>query len=61
MITGLIVQTSARLIVIPLLLGSWYGLLIVPVMILAMVPRAVLKGRLLERNLPGDASSTLFR
>jgi protein-S-isoprenylcysteine O-methyltransferase Ste14 len=37
----------------PLLLGSWYGLLVVPLMILGMAARAVLEERLLERELPG--------
>jgi len=40
------------LVGMPLLLGSWYGLLGVPLMIAAMAPRAVLE-RLLERELPG--------
>jgi len=40
---------------IPLLLGSWYGLLMVPLMIAAMAPRAVLEERLLKRELPGYA------
>ena len=40
---------------IPLLLGSWYGLLIVPLMIAGMAPRAVFEERLLKRELPGYA------
>ena len=40
---------------IPLLLGSWYGLLIVPLMILGIAPRAVFEERLLKRGLPGYA------
>jgi protein-S-isoprenylcysteine O-methyltransferase Ste14 len=39
----------------PLLLGSWYGLLIVPLMIAGMAPRAVFEERLLKRELPGYA------
>jgi protein-S-isoprenylcysteine O-methyltransferase Ste14 len=39
----------------PLLLGSWYGLLIVPLMVLGIAPRAVFEERLLERELPGYA------
>lgn len=39
----------------PMLLGSWYGLLIVPLMIAGMAPRAVFEERLLERELPGYA------
>ena len=45
-----------HLVGIPLLLGSWCGLLIVPVMVLAMIPRAVLEERLLARDLPGYAN-----
>lgn len=37
----------------PLLLGSWYGLLFVPLMIAGMAPRAVFEERLLKRDLPG--------
>ncbi len=37
----------------PLLLGSWYGLLPVPLMVLAVARRAVLEERLLRRELPG--------
>lgn len=39
----------------PLLLGSWYGLLIVPVMIVGIASRAVFEERLLQRDLPGYA------
>jgi protein-S-isoprenylcysteine O-methyltransferase Ste14 len=39
----------------PLLLGSWYGLLILPLMILGIAPRAVFEERLLKRELPGYA------
>ena len=38
----------------PLLLGSWYGLLVVPLMVL-VVPRAVFEERLLKQQLPGYA------
>ena len=44
------------LVGMPLLLGSWYGLLIVPLMILVMAPRAVFEERLLKRELPGYAA-----
>lgn len=37
----------------PLLLGSWYGLTIVPLMIAGIVPRAVMEERLLKRELSG--------
>ena len=37
----------------PLLLGSWYGLLAVPFFVLGLAPRAVLEERLLEKDLPG--------
>jgi protein-S-isoprenylcysteine O-methyltransferase Ste14 len=39
----------------PLLLGSWYGLLVVPLFVAGMAPRAVFEERLLQRNLPGYA------
>jgi protein-S-isoprenylcysteine O-methyltransferase Ste14 len=39
----------------PLLLGSWYGLLIVPVMMVGIASRAVFEERLLQRHLPGYA------
>jgi protein-S-isoprenylcysteine O-methyltransferase Ste14 len=42
----------------PLLLGSWYGLLAVPLMILGLAPRAVMEERLLKRDLPGYANYT---
>ena len=40
----------------PLLLGSWYGLLAVPLLVLGMAPRAVFEERLLQRDLPGYAA-----
>ena len=40
---------------VPLLLGSWYGLLVVPLMLAGMAPRAVFEERLLKRDLPGYA------
>jgi protein-S-isoprenylcysteine O-methyltransferase Ste14 len=40
---------------IPLLLGSWYGLLIAPFIVAGMAGRAVSEERLLERDLPGYA------
>src|SRR5262245_43235751 len=43
------------LVGMPLLLGSWYGLLIVPLMVAGMAPRAVFEERLLEREVPGYA------
>jgi protein-S-isoprenylcysteine O-methyltransferase Ste14 len=43
------------LVGMPLLLGSWYGLLIVPLMVLAIAPRAMFEERLLEQELPGYA------
>jgi len=43
------------LIGMPLLLGSWYGLLIVPFFIAGLAPRAVFEERLLKRDLPGYA------
>jgi protein-S-isoprenylcysteine O-methyltransferase Ste14 len=43
------------LIGMPLLLGSWYGLLGVPLMIAGIAPRAVFEERLLKRDLPGYA------
>jgi protein-S-isoprenylcysteine O-methyltransferase Ste14 len=46
------------LVGMPLLLGSWYGLLGVPLMVAAMAPRAVLEERLLERELPGYGEYT---
>jgi protein-S-isoprenylcysteine O-methyltransferase Ste14 len=41
------------LIGIPLLLGSWLGLMLVPLMIAGMAPRAVFEERLLRRELQG--------
>jgi protein-S-isoprenylcysteine O-methyltransferase Ste14 len=43
------------LVGMPLLLGSWYGLLVVPLFILGLAPRAVFEERLLKRDLPGYA------
>jgi protein-S-isoprenylcysteine O-methyltransferase Ste14 len=43
------------LVGIPLLLGSWYGLWMVPFFVAGMAPRAVFEERLLERTLPGYA------
>lgn len=43
------------LIGIPLLLGSWYGLLIVPFFVAGLAPRAIFEERLLKRDLPGYA------
>ena len=43
------------LVGMPLLLGSWYGLLLVPVMVAGLAPRAVFEERLLKRDLPGYA------
>jgi len=39
----------------PLLLGSWYGLLVVPLMLVGIAARAVFEERLLRRELPGYA------
>jgi protein-S-isoprenylcysteine O-methyltransferase Ste14 len=44
------------LIGMPFLLGSWYGLLFVPVYIAGMAPRAMAEERLLARELPGYAN-----
>jgi protein-S-isoprenylcysteine O-methyltransferase Ste14 len=41
------------LVGMPLLLGSWCGLAMVPLMIAGMAPRAVFEERLLQRELPG--------
>jgi protein-S-isoprenylcysteine O-methyltransferase Ste14 len=38
---------------LPLLLGSWYGLLVVPLFIAGLAPRAVLEERMLKRELQG--------
>lgn len=43
------------LVGMPLLLGSWWGLAVVPLMVAGMAPRAVFEERLLERDLPGYA------
>ena len=43
------------LIGMPLLLGSWYGLLAVPLFIAGIAPRAVFEERLLKRDLQGYA------
>ena len=43
------------LVGMPLLLGSWYGLRIVPLMVAGIAPRAVFEERLLKRELPGYA------
>ncbi len=42
----------------PLLLGSWYGLLVLPLIIAGLAPRAVAEERLLRRDLPGYADYT---
>ena len=44
------------LVGMPLLLGSWWGLLAVPLLVLGIAPRAVLEERLLQRDLPGYAA-----
>jgi len=43
------------LVGMPLLLGSWYGLLVVPLFVAGTGRRAVLEERLLGRHLPGYA------
>jgi protein-S-isoprenylcysteine O-methyltransferase Ste14 len=43
------------LVGMPLLLGSWYGLLVVPVIMAGVSWRAVFEERLLKRDLPGYA------
>jgi protein-S-isoprenylcysteine O-methyltransferase Ste14 len=43
------------LVGMPLLLGSWYGLLVVPLFIAGLLPRAIFEERLLKRDLPGYA------
>ncbi len=43
------------LIGIPLLLGSWYGLALAPVLVVAFAIRAVLEERTLQAQLPGYA------
>ncbi len=37
----------------PLLLGSWYGLLFVPIVIAGLVGRTLLEERVLREELPG--------
>jgi protein-S-isoprenylcysteine O-methyltransferase Ste14 len=44
------------LVGLPLLLGSWYGLLLVPLFIAGLAPRAIFEERLLKRDLPGYAN-----
>jgi protein-S-isoprenylcysteine O-methyltransferase Ste14 len=39
----------------PLLLGSWYGLAVVPLFLVGLAPRAVAEEKLLNRELPGYA------
>jgi len=41
------------LVGMPLLLGSWYGLVAVPLLVAGLAPRAVLEERVLRRELPG--------
>jgi protein-S-isoprenylcysteine O-methyltransferase Ste14 len=41
------------LIGMPLLLGSWYGLAVVPFFLAGLMPRAVAEERMLKRELPG--------
>jgi protein-S-isoprenylcysteine O-methyltransferase Ste14 len=43
------------LIGIPLLLGSWYGLALAPILVVAFAIRAVLEERILQAQLPGYA------
>jgi protein-S-isoprenylcysteine O-methyltransferase Ste14 len=43
------------LVGIPLLLGSWYGLVLAPVLVVAFAIRAVLEERTLQAQLPGYA------
>ena len=43
------------LIGIPLLLGSWYGLVLAPVLVVGFAIRAVLEERVLQAQLPGYA------
>ena len=40
----------------PLLLGSWYGLAAVPLILALVAPRAVMEERMLRRDLPGYAN-----
>lgn len=37
----------------PLLLGSWYGVAFVPLILVGLAPRAIFEERMLERQLPG--------
>ena len=39
----------------PLLLGSWDGLAVLPVLLAGLLPRAVFEEKMLARNLPGYA------
>jgi protein-S-isoprenylcysteine O-methyltransferase Ste14 len=43
------------LIGIPFLLGSWYGLAVVPLFLAGLMPRAIAEERMLKRELPGYA------
>jgi protein-S-isoprenylcysteine O-methyltransferase Ste14 len=45
-----------HLVGMPLLLGSWYGVLAVPLFIVGLAPRAVFEEHLLRRDLPGYAN-----
>jgi len=53
--THAVVAISHASIVMPFLLGSWYGLLFVPLYIGGIAPRAMAEERLLARELPGYA------
>jgi protein-S-isoprenylcysteine O-methyltransferase Ste14 len=46
---------SARVVGMPLLLGSRYGLLGVPLFVMGLGLRAILEERLLKRDLPGHS------
>jgi len=48
-------SATLYLVGMPLLLGSWLGLLVVPLLIVGIAPRAVFEERLLRRDLPGYA------
>jgi protein-S-isoprenylcysteine O-methyltransferase Ste14 len=39
----------------PLLLGSWDGLAVLPLLLAGLLPRAVFEEKMLERDLPGYA------
>jgi protein-S-isoprenylcysteine O-methyltransferase Ste14 len=39
----------------PLLLGSWHGLAVMPLVVIGLAPRAVFEERMLQRDLPGYA------